>query len=175
MKKKIIILIAIIVLVIFGMVILFQIDCQRIKTSKVVYSVGEKVSYSLIDFRLYRCEYGEDNVEFYAQKDNQWEFISPVPAVGKEYCLDGKQESFIGSPMCCGECKFFDKPIIKETREEEIKFYEKIADGPCKSFPTQKNKELLKDKPLPSYVSNPAPAGLYKIKFGKAEATFEIK
>lgn len=172
--KKVIILISIIFILLVGTVILFRFNYQNIETSKNVYSVGENIVFSFTDFRLRRCQFGNE-VEFYVQKNNQWEFISSAHMSGGEYCLDGKQESFIGSPMCCGECKFFDNPLIRETLEKEIKFYKKVADGPCKTFPTKKNEELFKDKFLPSYVSEPASTGFYKIKFGKAETFFEIR
>lgn len=162
-------------MLIIGAVILFQIDFQQIKMNKNVYSVGEKISYSWTDFRLYRCQYDGNQIEFYRPKDNQWELIPSAPKIGAYYCLDGEQASFLGPPMCCGECELFDKPIVKKTTKKEIRSFEKIADGPCEIFPSKKNYETLKDKSLPSYISKPAPMGLYKIKFGKAEAFFEIK
>lgn len=175
MKRRVLIILAgAIIIFVVGTAILFRVSYQSVKTSKDIYSIGEKIVFSLTDFRLRRCQF-DNGVEFYGQKNNQWEFISPAPASGGEYCLDRKQELFIGSPMCCGECKFFDNPLIGRTLEKEIKFYEKIADEPCKSFPTKKNEELLKDKFLPSYISKAATAGFYKIKFGKAEAFFEIR
>lgn len=175
MKRKVLIILAVaIIIFVVGTAILFRVSYQSVKTSKGIYSIGEKIVFSLTDFRLRRCQFDKE-VEFYGQKNNQWEFISPAPTFDGECCLDGKREFFIGSPMCCGECKFFDSPLIRKTLEKEIKFYEKIADEPCKSFPTEKNEELLKGESLPSYISKPAPAGFYKIKFGKAETFFEIR
>lgn len=173
--KKIIILIIIIVLLTIGIIILFLIDFQKVKTNKKTYAMGETISLSFTDFKLYRCQCNRNIIEFYRQNNNHWELIPSTPEKSPFFCLNGSQASYLGGPIACFNCKFFDEPFIKKTVETEINFFEKIKDGPCETFPNEINKKLDKDKSFHSYVSKPAPAGLYKIKYGKAETIIEIK
>ncbi|TSC52601.1 MAG: hypothetical protein LiPW39_554 [Parcubacteria group bacterium LiPW_39] len=180
MKNKKIVLPVIILFGIIGLFCLikffFTFNLQSVKTDKDVYAIGEKITYSWSDFRFYRCEGAGPGIEFYRRENNQWENID-LPRISGPYCLDDKFTiSFI--PLCCGECSFL-KLVEKGnfTRElKELKIYEKKGkDEICKIFKDNMFEEQYKGELLPSYITKVAPPGVYKIKYGKAEKSFEIK
>lgn len=173
MKKVFKIILISLIILVAACLIIFLVNFQWIRTDKKIFSVGEKIIPSFFDFRLYRCEYDGDKIEFYRQKDNQWELIEEFP--NSEFCLDGKLIISL-TPMCCEECKIFNEPIEKGHFSKELKILErKPIDEVCQNIPNYKYYQQFKTKSLPSYISHPAPPGLYKIKYGKAKAIFEIK
>lgn len=166
MRKYILIGIIIIIVI---LVFLFFVGFSRVSINKNVYFQGEQVLVSFSDFRLLRCNTSPSvtNMIFYYETPEGWKRIMNEDwhvTWGGIACVDGKI-IYGGHPGDIKRCAF-SSPYESGVYTWDGKVYEsKGIEEVCGDLEVS----------VPSFQSKAAPPGIYKLKFGSVEKTFEIK
>ena len=184
-RKKII---TFIVLSIFLLILLFLkfFQFNQITTNKSIYSVGEKITYTITDINFFfRCMEKNffDNgyfVDIYKKNGDGWEYVD-YPYMNRRtgnVCVNGDlltNLSIKDRTTCCSNCYLFTNPVWGKTFTKDLLIYEYKGDEVCNYDSNTYEGKKYDGEPIPSYSYKPATPGIYKIQFLDSESIFEIK
>ena len=171
MKKWWIILIILFVLII----IIFYLSkwgIQTISIDKKIYSEGESVKIHWSNFGISWCSCDNRDIEIWYKEDSElWKKTKyALGGFGEMVCVNGK---LTPSSMPCDVvmCSFPKPSLKKGDFIWNSKVYEKTGNvNNCKDVYGRDINETLTN-----YEFRNAPLGEYKIRFGTAKKTFEIR
>jgi len=169
MKKKYVLIITLII--IFSFIYLSISGIQTISTDKKIYSSGEEIKIHWSDFSFDWCTCSSKQVLIFKQEATGWERVKYELLGFGGACIDGKVATV---PMPCDfiSCSF-PKPNFKDGDFPwNSKIYEFI--GTVDSCLNPHNNEIV-NVTMNNYELKNAPSGKYKIMFGNAQETIEIK
>lgn len=154
------------VLVLAGIAYLSVSGIQLLSTDKDIYSPGENATVRWLSFFLSwnSCDGGAD-VRIFREGPGGWEDIDVQQYSSK--CIDGSMSAiFMPGDVCLpmfAVPKLYNGDYTWDMRIRKNIGETTNCDG----------REL--DRPVPNYVSAPAPPGKYKIMFGTAQKIIEIR
>ncbi|MBN2331405.1 MAG: hypothetical protein JXC85_06325 [Candidatus Aenigmarchaeota archaeon] len=168
--KRLIIIIAVILIVLLSTSFLAVFGMQTVSTDKSAYDPGEPVIMQWSDFGLASCSCRIREVSIYRQEPEGWTNVQHSLYGFDAACVDGKA---VMLPMPCDvvSCYF---PLPYSNSGEFTwngKMY--VYLGPVESCENMAHGGMT-GEPMSSYSLEYAPAGTYMIKYGLAEIMIEI-